>query len=45
MKRHKPTSPGRRTYEITDRDDLSDEAPEKSLCEFIPNKGGRNNNG
>jgi len=45
MKRYRPTTPGRRQYEITDRRELSDEAPEKSLLEARPGKGGRNNNG
>lgn len=45
MKRHRPTSPARREYEITDRGEVSDEFPEKSLLEPLPGQGGRNNYG
>lgn len=45
MKRYKPTSPGRRTYETTDKSDLSDEDPVPSLTESLSEKGGRNNYG
>lgn len=45
MKRYKPTSPGRRTYETTDKSNLSEEGPEESLTEALPKNGGRNNYG
>jgi large subunit ribosomal protein L2 len=45
MKRYNPTSPGRRTYQSTDKSDLHDGDPEKSLTEYIKNNAGRNNNG
>jgi large subunit ribosomal protein L2 len=45
MKRYKPTSPGRRTYETTDKSDLTDEDPVESLTESLNKTGGRNNTG
>ncbi|MFP4686610.1 MAG: 50S ribosomal protein L2 [bacterium] len=45
MKRHKPTTPGRRQYVSVDRSLLSKKRPEKSLTEFRAKKGGRNNYG
>lgn len=45
MKRYKPTSPGRRTYETTDKDELTDEDPVDSLTKGLNKGGGRNNAG
>lgn len=45
MKKHNPTSPGRRTYQSTDKSDCYRGRPEKSLTEYIPKRAGRNNNG
>jgi large subunit ribosomal protein L2 len=45
MKRYKPTSPGRRTYETTEKENLSDEDPIESLTEGQKTGGGRNNTG
>jgi large subunit ribosomal protein L2 len=45
MKRYKPTSPGRRTYETTDKSNLTDEEPVDSLTEDLKKTGGRNNTG
>lgn len=45
LKTHKPRSPGLRTLVITDRSDLWNGRPEKSLTEGKHSKGGRNNNG
>jgi large subunit ribosomal protein L2 len=45
MKRYKPTSPGRRTYETTEKDNLTDEDPVESLTEGLKTSGGRNNTG
>ncbi len=45
MKRYKPTSPGRRHYETTEKKQLSREGPEKSLTEYLAKSAGRNNQG
>jgi len=45
IKRYNPTSPARRTYEVLKREDLSKNAPEKSLIEVVHTTGGRNNQG
>lgn len=45
MKRYKPTSPGRRTYETTEKDDLSEDGPVRALTEDLKRTGGRNNTG
>ena len=42
---YKPTSPGRRNASVLDFSDLTDKAPEKSLCEPLPRSGGRNSRG
>jgi len=45
VKRYKPTSPARRTYEIVSKEDLTDVAPQKRLLYGKRSSGGRNNSG
>jgi large subunit ribosomal protein L2 len=45
LKKHKPTSPGRRFQSVSDFAEITSTTPEKSLLEPLPKKGGRNNNG
>jgi large subunit ribosomal protein L2 len=45
VKHLKPTSPGRRFQTVSDFAEITATKPEKSLCEPLPNKAGRNNNG
>ncbi len=45
LKKYKPTSPGRRFQSVSDFAEITRTEPEKSLCEPLPKKGGRNNNG
>jgi len=45
IKKVKPTSPGRRFQTYVTFDEITGKEPEKSLCEFLPKSGGRNNNG
>jgi large subunit ribosomal protein L2 len=45
VRRHKPTSPGRRFATWSDRAELTRPEPEKSLTEGIKKSGGRNANG
>jgi large subunit ribosomal protein L2 len=45
LKKYKPTSPGRRFQSVSDFKEITRTEPEKSLCEPLPKKGGRNNNG
>jgi large subunit ribosomal protein L2 len=46
IKRYRPTSPARRTYEVLVREDVSKKnRPEKSLLEVLHATGGRNNQG
>jgi large subunit ribosomal protein L2 len=46
IKFYKPTSPGRRNASVIDyRAELTDVAPEKSLCRRIKKTGGRNHHG
>ncbi|MHC5110141.1 MAG: 50S ribosomal protein L2 [Planctomycetota bacterium] len=47
VKQYKPTSPGRRTSSVNDFAELTDKhkRPEKSLCERLTRKGGRNHHG
>ncbi len=45
VKQYKPTSPGRRFHSVSDFAEITADAPEKSLLEPLPKKGGRNNNG
>ncbi|MDZ4170029.1 MAG: 50S ribosomal protein L2 [Coriobacteriia bacterium] len=45
LKKYKPTSPGRRFQSVSDFAEITRTTPEKSLCEPLPKKGGRNNNG
>ena len=45
IKFHKPTSPGRRGKSGFVFEDLTTDAPEKSLLAPLKKKGGRNNNG
>ena len=45
LKKYKPTSPGRRFQSVADFSEITRSEPEKSLCEPLPKKGGRNNNG
>jgi large subunit ribosomal protein L2 len=45
LKKYKPTSPGRRFQSVSDFKEITRTEPEKSLCEPLPRKGGRNNNG
>ncbi len=45
VKRHKPTSPGRRFASWSDRAEVTRDRPEKSLTEGLTKSGGRNTNG
>jgi large subunit ribosomal protein L2 len=47
IRQYKPTTPGRRGGSVSDFADITDrkKKPEKSLCEPLPKKGGRNNQG
>src|ERR671920_1417443 len=45
IKRHKPTSPGRRFAMWSDRAEITKKKPEKSLTEGLRKSGGRNANG
>ena len=45
LKRHKPTSPGRRFATYSDFGEVTRAEPEKSLTEGISKSGGRNSNG
>ncbi len=45
IKAYKPTSPGRRLGTVLDGEDITATRPEKSLCERIGNRSGRNNHG
>jgi len=45
VKRHKPTSPGRRFATWSDRAEVTKSTPEKSLVEGLTKSGGRNSNG
>jgi large subunit ribosomal protein L2 len=45
VKRYKPTSPARRTYEMVSDDDLTGVAPQKNLLVGKRSSGGRNNSG
>src|SRR5947208_7479919 len=45
VKRHKPTSPGRRFASWSDRAEVTRERPEKSLTEGLTKSGGRNTHG
>ena len=45
IKKFKPTSAGRRHYEVADFSDLTKKAPEKALTEFKKVSAGRNNQG
>src|SRR2546430_9822817 len=44
LKRHKPTSPGRRFATFSDFAEITRSEPEKSLTEGISKSGGRNSN-
>ena len=45
IRKYKPTSPGRRFITGPDFDEVTTDAPERSLVEKISKSGGRNNNG
>jgi large subunit ribosomal protein L2 len=45
IKQYKPTSPGRRFQSVSDFQELTRKAPEKSLTAPLSKKAGRNNNG
>src|SRR5205085_9256657 len=45
LKRHKPTSPGRRFATFSDFREVTRSKPEKALTEGISKSGGRNSNG
>ena len=45
VKRHKPTSPGRRFATWADRADITKKTPERSLTEGLKKSGGRNSRG
>src|ERR687890_689757 len=45
LKRHKPTSPGRRFATWADNPELSKKAPERNLTEGLKKSGGRNTHG
>ena len=45
IKKHKPTSPGRRFATYSGREEVTKKEPEKSLTEGITKSGGRNVHG
>jgi len=45
IRKHKPTSPGRRNSSVQDFSDLTKKRPQRGLTERISRKGGRNNQG
>src|SRR5213593_4433538 len=45
VKRHKPTSPGRRFATWADNPELTKKAPERNLTEGLKKSGGRNTHG
>src|SRR5436190_11667933 len=45
VKKHKPTSPGRRFSSWSDRAEVTRDRPEKALTEGLTKSGGRNTNG
>src|SRR3954451_21974467 len=45
VKRHKPTSPGRRFATWSDRAEVTKKEPERSLVEGLTKSGGRNSRG
>src|SRR6056297_2328909 len=45
IKKFKPTTPSRRYMTVSDRTEISDEEPEKSLLAPLKNNAGRNVNG
>src|SRR6059058_4079774 len=45
VKRHKPTSPGRRFATWSDRAEVTKQRPEKALVEGLTKSGGRNSRG
>src|SRR5947199_5528839 len=45
VKRHKPTSPGRRFATWSDRAEVTKKEPEKALTEGLTKSGGRNTHG
>ena len=45
IRKHKPTTPGRRGSSVADFVEVTRSEPEKSLVKPLPKKGGRNNNG
>jgi large subunit ribosomal protein L2 len=45
IKKFKPTSPGRRQFEVADFKGIAKKAPEKKLTKSKPATGGRNNHG
>src|SRR5256885_17180303 len=45
VKKHKPTSPGRRFASWSDRAEVTRDRPEKSLTEGLTKSGGRNTHG
>jgi len=45
LKKYKPVTPGQRWKVSVSRDDITADAPEKSLIEPLKRTGGRNNNG
>src|SRR3954464_4430256 len=45
IKRHKPTSPGRRFATWADHSDLTKKEPERNLTEGLKKSGGRNTHG
>ena len=45
IRKHKPTTPGRRGSSVADFVEVTRSTPEKSLLRPLPKKGGRNSNG
>lgn len=45
IRKHKPTTPGRRGSSVSDFREITTDRPEKSLTRALPKKAGRNNHG
>ncbi|MGA1779958.1 MAG: 50S ribosomal protein L2, partial [Planctomycetota bacterium] len=45
IRKYKPVTAGRRDGSVSDFAEITTSKPEKSLCERLPRRGGRNNHG